>query len=159
MRYATVPVVEVAVFIVTAMIAHAVVEKGIGTSGCASRLVLVYQLAGDRAARLRGLAQHVSAGAAVDPPPVAVERSRALDRERQRGTDHAARLVVPRLGALQSDPVRNGRTGRMLWGVGMGDVKILHAPVEVGIEESLLRAVHYVAEDAGRLTWAGWWAS
>ena len=132
----TVPVVKVALLIVTAMVAHAVVDEIIGASRRAPRRVLVPQLAGDRAARLRGLTQHVGARAVVHPPPVAVERNRALDRERQRGTDHAARLVIPRLGALQRDPVRNGRTGRVLWVVGMSDVKALHrlATVEVGVE-------------------------
>eukprot|EP00964_Phaeocystis_antarctica_P089855 scaffold57411_cov65-Phaeocystis_antarctica.AAC.1 len=142
-----------------AMVAHAVVDEIIGASRRAPRRVLVPQLAGDRAARLRGLTQHVGARAVVHPPPVAVERNRALDRERQRGTNHTARLVIPRLWALQRDPVRNGRTGHMLWVVGMGDVEMLHrsprlAPVEVGVQQCLLRAVDHVAEDIGRLTWA-----
>mmetsp|Transcript_20621 Transcript_20621/g.42221 ORF Transcript_20621/g.42221 Transcript_20621/m.42221 type:complete len:209 (+) Transcript_20621:250-876(+) len=80
--------------------------------------------------------------------------ARAFDR---RCFGRTARLIVPRLRALQRDPVRNSRVGRVPGVVGVGDSKVLHrphtlAPVEEGVEQGLLRAVNNIAKDVGWLT-------
>ena len=65
--------------------------------------------------------------------------------------------MIPRLGALQSDPVHNDLDRRCTGIVGVDDIKELHcatrvAPIKVRIEQALFGAVHDVTKYSGRGT-------
>jgi hypothetical protein len=151
----TVPAIPLTFLVVAVAVAHPVGDPLSGASVRASGIdiVLVAQLADLRPPRVRCLHQDVCAGAIVQAPPVVVETRRVGAFGRERDGQRAAGFIVPRLGALQRDPVNNGR--RPFSVMRVDDIEELHrsagvAAVKVGVEQGLLRAVHHVAKDLGR---------